>query len=97
MNGIARLAGVAGGRPCVQGTGIETAVLIDRFLGGDRMADLAKDYDLTLDQVEAAIRFECCRACPCEACAWAMKTAMSTPKPAPKPPVPVCKPKRTNS
>lgn len=73
MNGITRTRGVRGGRPCIEGTGIETAVVRDRFMAGDGVGALAIDYDLTVMQVDAAIRFEMCLACRCKACAWARK------------------------
>jgi len=46
------------GKLVVAGTGIPTAVIADRLRAGDTLAHLAKDYDLKLDQVGAALRWE---------------------------------------
>ena len=46
------------GRPCVFGTGIPTDVLLDRFLAGEAVDEIAADYDVDRPLVEAAIRFE---------------------------------------
>ena len=46
------------GRPCISGTGIPTDVLIQRFLGGEHIDEIAADYEIDRDRVEAAIRYE---------------------------------------
>ncbi len=46
------------GRLIVTGTGIPTAALAERFRGGDSVEALANDYDLSREQIEAAIRWE---------------------------------------
>jgi uncharacterized protein (DUF433 family) len=48
---------VSFGRPTVSGTGVSVAILVERFAAGESLADLADDYDLTLEQVEEAIRY----------------------------------------
>jgi uncharacterized protein (DUF433 family) len=73
MNGIHRVEGLCGGRPVIEATGVETRVVLDRFLGGDSIGTIAADYDITPEDAERAIRFECCRACKCKDCAWARK------------------------
>ena len=45
------------GRPTIAGRGVSVAILVDRFAAGESMADLAEDYDLTLQQIEEAIRY----------------------------------------
>lgn len=46
------------GRPLIAGTAIPTDVVADRYLGGDSVKKMAEDYDLSKEQVEAALRFE---------------------------------------
>jgi len=46
------------GRPTVTGTGISTAVLASLVRAGESVDSVAEDYDLSIDQVTAAIRFE---------------------------------------
>ena len=46
------------GRPCLQGTGIPTEVLMERFMAGEPIDDIASDYGVDRSMIEAAIRFE---------------------------------------
>jgi uncharacterized protein (DUF433 family) len=46
------------GSPTVRSTGIRTEDVFSRFSAGEPLADLSDDYGLTLEQVEAAVRFE---------------------------------------
>jgi uncharacterized protein (DUF433 family) len=46
------------GRPCVSGTGVPTDVVLERFLAGEPIGDIAADYDVERELVEGAIRFE---------------------------------------
>lgn len=46
------------GRPLIAGTAIPTDVVADRYHGGDSIKKMAEDYDLSEEQVEAALRFE---------------------------------------
>jgi uncharacterized protein (DUF433 family) len=48
---------VSFGRPTISGRGVSIAIIVDRFSGGESMADLAEDYDLTMQQIEEAIRY----------------------------------------
>lgn len=50
--------GVSFGRPTVAGSGIQTAVLVQRIDAGEAVADLARDYGLTEAQIVAAALFE---------------------------------------
>lgn len=77
MNGIERKRGVCRSRPVVQGTGIETKVLLDRFLAGDSCLVIGNDFNMSAGQVEDAVRFETCKACKCKTCAWARKIKVS--------------------
>ncbi|MHB8797138.1 MAG: DUF433 domain-containing protein [Thermoanaerobaculia bacterium] len=49
---------VAFGRPVLTGTGIATAVIASFVRAGERIKDIAEDYDLSPEQVEAAVTFE---------------------------------------
>ncbi|HUP62181.1 MAG TPA: DUF433 domain-containing protein [Thermoanaerobaculia bacterium] len=46
------------GRPLIAGTAIPTDVVADRYLGGDSIKKMSEDYDLSEEQIEAALRFE---------------------------------------
>jgi uncharacterized protein (DUF433 family) len=50
------------GKPVIAGTGISTAIIAARFNARESIADLAKEYDCTPQQIEEAIRWE--RALP---------------------------------
>jgi len=52
---------VAFGRPVLAGRGVPMAVLADRFKTGDSLAELAQDYDTSIQVVEEAIRCELSR------------------------------------
>jgi len=46
------------GRPVIVGTGVPTDVIAERFYAGDSWDVLAKDYDITPQQVQQALRYE---------------------------------------
>lgn len=46
------------GRPCIRGTGIRTAVVLERWLAGEAIEDIAADYALSVEQILAAVHFE---------------------------------------
>ena len=46
------------GRPCLAGTGIPTAVVIQRFKAGEELSSLADDYRRDVRDLEEAIRYE---------------------------------------
>jgi uncharacterized protein (DUF433 family) len=46
------------GRPTIAGRGVPTDTLFERHQAGDAVAELAADYDLTVAEVEEAIRYE---------------------------------------
>ena len=46
------------GAPVLAGTGIRIEDVFLRFSAGESLRDLAEDYGLTLEQIEAAIRAE---------------------------------------
>lgn len=49
---------VSFGRPVIAGTGIPTAVIAERFKGGEPIEDLAADYKRPLAEIQEAIRCE---------------------------------------
>lgn len=50
---------VSFGRPCIAGTGISCEAVGSRFMAGESVKALARDYGLRVSQVEAALRWEC--------------------------------------
>lgn len=46
------------GRPVLDGVGVRTAVLADRFLAGEMVGELAQDYGAAPEAIENAIRCE---------------------------------------
>lgn len=46
------------GRPSVTGIGVATEVVYDRFIGGDTISEMCKDYRLTPVQFEEVLRYE---------------------------------------
>jgi uncharacterized protein (DUF433 family) len=46
------------GAPVIAGTGIRTEDVFSRFSAGESLEDLAGDYGLSLDQIQAAVRLE---------------------------------------
>jgi uncharacterized protein (DUF433 family) len=48
---------VAFGVPTVA-RGVRTEIVLDRFEAGDKIADLAEDYDCSTEEIEEAIRYE---------------------------------------
>jgi uncharacterized protein (DUF433 family) len=49
---------VAFGRPTIAGTGVATNVIAGRFKAGEKVEHLAKDYDITENQVQEAVEYE---------------------------------------
>ena len=49
---------VSFGRPILAGTGIPTAVIVERYKAGESIDDLADDYDRSRLEIEEAIRCE---------------------------------------
>jgi uncharacterized protein (DUF433 family) len=46
------------GRPCLAGTGIPTAVILDRFLGREDLGSIAEDFGRSQTEIQEAIRYE---------------------------------------
>jgi uncharacterized protein (DUF433 family) len=45
------------GKPCIKGTRIDVATIIGRLAAGDKVEDIQEDYQLTRDQVMAALAY----------------------------------------
>jgi uncharacterized protein (DUF433 family) len=50
----------ASGRLVIAHTGIPTEAVAERFRAGEKIAELAADYGLNIDQIETALRWEQC-------------------------------------
>lgn len=50
------------GRPVLEGTGIPTEVLAQRYKAGDSLDELAEDYGRRKEEIEEAIRYELLKA-----------------------------------
>jgi uncharacterized protein (DUF433 family) len=46
------------GRPVLEGLGIRTTILAERFMAGEDIGDLARDYEAPLEAIQNAIRCE---------------------------------------
>lgn len=53
---------VSFGRPVIAGSGVPTSAILERYLAGESMAHLAKDYRRSFEEIEEAIRCETGRA-----------------------------------
>jgi len=51
-------SGVYSGRPVVEGTRIPTTIIAERYKAGETIKELARDYHLSKEKIEAAISYE---------------------------------------
>lgn len=58
LDSVTASPAVQAGTPCVEATRIPTATLSGLVDAGERIEDIAFDYDLLIEQIEAALRFE---------------------------------------
>jgi uncharacterized protein (DUF433 family) len=49
---------IAFGRPIIARIGISTHAISDRIDAGESVDELAKDYDLSMDEIEQAVLYE---------------------------------------
>ncbi len=49
---------LSAGRPVIAGTGITTQIIAERYMAGESIDDLAKDYERPHEEIEEAIRCE---------------------------------------
>ena len=45
------------GKPCITGTRIDVATVLGRFAAGNKIEEIQEDYQLTRDQVMAALAY----------------------------------------
>jgi uncharacterized protein (DUF433 family) len=55
---ISITSGVYSGRPVIEGTRIPTSIVAQRFIAGEDIPALAKDYRISKEKIEAAIKYE---------------------------------------
>lgn len=56
--GITRKPEVRGGRPCIAGTGLRvTDIIVSAQFGESSKPEIAAEFEITLEQVEAAFEF----------------------------------------
>jgi uncharacterized protein (DUF433 family) len=55
---ISITSGIISGRPAIEGTRIPTAVIAQRFRAGETAAELATEYGISMEAIEAAIKYE---------------------------------------
>ncbi len=48
---------VSFGRPTLAESGVRTAIIVQRFRGGDSLQVLAHDYGRSIGEIEEAVRF----------------------------------------
>lgn len=53
---------ILSGQPCVPGRRIPTFILAGRFIAGDSISFIAKDYSISRQAVTLAIRYELAKA-----------------------------------
>lgn len=51
-----RLSDIAGGQPCIKGTGIMASCIAGMYAGGDSIEALAGEYDVDPDAIEQCIK-----------------------------------------
>jgi uncharacterized protein (DUF433 family) len=51
-------SGIVSGRPAIEGTRIPTSIIAQRFRAGETQGELATDYKLPMEAIEAAIKYE---------------------------------------
>jgi uncharacterized protein (DUF433 family) len=49
---------IRSGKPCIDGTGVTTSIVYDRYRAGDSIGSLATDYGRPREEIEEAIRYE---------------------------------------
>ena len=55
--GISINPAVCHGKPVIEGTRVLVATILGALAGGDSRVDVAKDYEITLEQISAALQF----------------------------------------
>ena len=55
--GITMYPAIRFGKPCIKGARIDVATVLGRFAAGDKVEEIQEDYQLTRDQVMAALAY----------------------------------------
>jgi uncharacterized protein (DUF433 family) len=55
--GITMDPGVRFGKPCIAGTRVDVATIVGAIAAGETFDSVARDYQLTTDQVNAALAY----------------------------------------
>ena len=55
--GISIDPSVCHGKPVIEGTRVLVSTVLGALAGGDSRADVAEDYEITVDQISAALQF----------------------------------------
>jgi uncharacterized protein (DUF433 family) len=55
--GITMDPGVRFGKPCIAGTRVDVATIVGAIAAGETVDSVARDYQLTTDQVKAALAY----------------------------------------
>jgi uncharacterized protein (DUF433 family) len=55
--GITMDPAVRFGKPCIKDTRVDVATVLGRFAAGDKLEDIQADYQLTREQVMAALAY----------------------------------------
>lgn len=56
--GVVKQHGVNSGRPSIEGTWTPVWALVSRFVAGDSVDSIAEDYEISVESVIDAIRYE---------------------------------------
>ncbi len=57
MPGITIDPGIRGGKPVLSGTRVPVDLILGKLAGGASYAEIKREYDLTQDQILAALRY----------------------------------------
>lgn len=56
-NGISIDPSVCHGKPVIEGTRVLVSTVLGALAGGDSRPDVAEDYEITVEQISAALQF----------------------------------------
>jgi uncharacterized protein (DUF433 family) len=56
LSHIWRKVGIKSGRPCIRNTGILVEIVVERFVAGESIAEIAEDFSISPEAILHAIR-----------------------------------------
>jgi len=56
LSQVWRKVGIKSGQPCIRGTGVLVEIVVERFVTGETIAEIAEDYAIQPEAVLHAIR-----------------------------------------